>query len=153
MKSSLFFCKYFDGFSQRKFRETLVGLRFVSTALPENWYKRLPPIDEKEIEEKSIKGSGPGGQAINKTQNCCQIKHLPTGIVVTCQQTRFLEQNRLLARRQLQEKLDLFYNGDEGLVAQYRRERNENREAKRTETKLKLEKKRAFKSEREQTFD
>jgi len=47
--------------------------------LPESWYKRLPPIDEKDIEEKAIKGSGPGGQAINKTQNCCQIKHIPTG--------------------------------------------------------------------------
>jgi protein subunit release factor B len=51
----------------------------VSTALPDSWYKRFPPIDEKDIEEKAIKGSGPGGQAINKTHNCCQIKHIPTG--------------------------------------------------------------------------
>jgi protein subunit release factor B len=51
----------------------------VSTGLPDSWYKRLPPIDEKDIEEKAIKGSGPGGQAINKTHNCCQIKHIPTG--------------------------------------------------------------------------
>ena len=54
-------------------------VRFVSTGLPDSWYKRLPPIDEKDIEEKAIKGSGPGGQAINKTHNCCQIKHIPTG--------------------------------------------------------------------------
>ena len=65
--------------SQCSFRHVIIGIRCVSTALPESWYKRLPPIDEKDIEEKAIKGSGPGGQAINKTQNCCQIKHVPTG--------------------------------------------------------------------------
>lgn len=151
-----------------------VGTRYISTALPDSWYKRLPPIDEKEIEEKAIKGSGPGGQAINKTHNCCQIKHIPTGkharfttdvisssririeeektdfhllgIVVTCQQTRFLEQNRFLARRQLQEKLDFLLNGEQGLVAQYKREKSEKKDAKRIETKKNLERKRAFKS-------
>ncbi|CAF4099893.1 unnamed protein product [Rotaria magnacalcarata] len=124
-------------------------IRFISTALPDNWYKRLPPIDEKDIEEKAIKGSGPGGQAINKTHNCCQIKHIPTGIVVSCQQTRFLEKNRFLARRQLQERLDVLYNGDQSLVAQYKREKSEKKEAKRSETKKTLEKKRAFKSEQD----
>jgi protein subunit release factor B len=71
------------------------------------------------------------------------------GIVVTCQQTRFLEKNRLLARRQLQEKLDIHYHGEQGLVAQYKRERSEKREAKRLETKKTLEKKRLFKSEQD----
>lgn len=71
------------------------------------------------------------------------------GIVVSCQQTRFLEKNRLLARRQLQEKLDVFYNGEQGLVAQYKRERSEKREAKRLETKKTLEKKRAFKAQQD----
>ena len=69
------------------------------------------------------------------------------GIVVACQQTRFLEKNRLLARRQLQEKLDIHYNGEQGLVAQYKREKSEKRDAKRLETKKTLEKKRAFKAE------
>ena len=127
----------------------------MSTGLPDSWYKRLPPIEEKDLEEKAIKGSGPGGQSINKTQNCCQIKHIPTGrisknvlscriyclgIVVTCQQTRFLEKNRFLARRQLQEKLDVHYHGEESLVAQYKREKSEKKEAKRLETKKTLEK-------------
>lgn len=147
-------------------------IRFISTGLPESWYKRLPPIDEKDIEEKAIKGSGPGGQAINKTQNCCQIKHIPTGrshrktiegekttdsfvsgIVVTCQQTRFLEKNRELARRQLQERLDLHHNGENSLVAQYKREKAEKKFAKATETKQKLEKKRAFKAQLENSQD
>jgi protein subunit release factor B len=138
----------------------------VSTGLPDSWYKRLPSIDEKDLEEKAIKGSGPGGQSINKTHNCCQIKHIPTGdktrrilyfnekiiclgFVVTCQQTRFLEKNRVLARRQLQEKLDVYYNGEQSLVAQYKREKNEKKEAKRLETNKTLEKKRAFKSEQD----
>jgi hypothetical protein len=68
---------------------------------------------------------------------------------VTCQQTRFLEKNRFLARRQLQEKLDVYYNGDDSLVGQYKREKSEKKEAKRLETKKTLEKKRAFKSEQD----
>lgn len=71
------------------------------------------------------------------------------GIVVTCQQTRFLEKNRFLARRQLQEKLDLHFNGEQGLVAQYRREKSEKKESRRVETKRTLEKKRAFKAEQD----
>ncbi|CAF3541523.1 unnamed protein product [Rotaria sp. Silwood1] len=71
------------------------------------------------------------------------------GIVVTCQQTRFLEKNRFLARRQLQERLDIYYNGDQSLVAQYKREKSERKEIKRIETKKTLEKKRAFKSEQD----
>ena len=41
-----------------------------------------PPLIESELEERFIRGSGPGGQKINKTSNCVMLKHLPTGIVV-----------------------------------------------------------------------
>ena len=41
-----------------------------------------PVLDEADLEEKLIKGGGPGGQAVAKTSNCAQIKHLPTGLVV-----------------------------------------------------------------------
>ncbi|CAF2578972.1 unnamed protein product [Rotaria sp. Silwood2] len=149
MNFNLFCYKHFCRVACISIRQSIIKNRFISTALPDSWYKRLPPIDEKDIEEKAIKGSGPGGQAINKTQNCCQIKHIPTGIVVTCQQTRFLEKNRFLARRQLQERLDVYYNGDESLVTQYKREKSERKETKRIETKKTLEKKRAFKFEQD----
>jgi phosphopantothenoylcysteine synthetase/decarboxylase len=59
-----------------------------------------------------------------------------------------LEKNRFLARRQLQERLDVHYNGENSLIAQYKREKSERKQARRLETNKILEKKRAFKSER-----
>ena len=41
-----------------------------------------PPLDENELEEMFVRGSGPGGQAVNKTNNCVVLKHQPTGITV-----------------------------------------------------------------------
>lgn len=55
-------------------------------------------------------GSGPGGQAINKTKSNVSLMHKPTGIVVKCQETRSLETNRKLARRILVERLDQIEN-------------------------------------------
>lgn len=42
----------------------------------------LPILNEDELEEQFVRGSGPGGQATNKTSNCVVLKHIPTGIVV-----------------------------------------------------------------------
>jgi protein subunit release factor B len=42
----------------------------------------FPEISEVDLEEDIVKGSGPGGQAVNKTSNCVILKHRPTGIVV-----------------------------------------------------------------------
>ncbi|KAI9295333.1 hypothetical protein K502DRAFT_330004 [Neoconidiobolus thromboides FSU 785] len=67
-------------------------------------------LDEKEIIEKFIKGSGNGGQAINKTNSRVELKHLPTGIVVQCQKTRSQSENRKIARKMLREQLDILYN-------------------------------------------
>lgn len=48
----------------------------------------------------------------NKTSSAVQLKHLPTGIVVKCQETRSRSQNRKLARQHLAEKIDDFLNGE-----------------------------------------
>ncbi|KAL1928659.1 hypothetical protein VTP01DRAFT_2445 [Rhizomucor pusillus] len=68
-------------------------------------------LNESDLVEKFVKGSGPGGQAVNKRVNCVDLKHIPTGIRVQCQQTRSLEANRGIARKLLIEKLDDMING------------------------------------------
>ncbi|KAJ9065500.1 hypothetical protein DSO57_1018951 [Entomophthora muscae] len=68
-------------------------------------------FSENDLKEKFIKGSGNGGQAINKTNSCVEITHIPTGIVIQCQKTRSQAQNRKIARKLLLEKLDDHING------------------------------------------
>ncbi|ORY87649.1 RF-1 domain-domain-containing protein [Protomyces lactucae-debilis] len=79
-------------------------------------YPALPEISEDDIEEKFVRGTGPGGQKINKTSIVAQLKHLPSGIQVSCQETRSLQQNRSIARKRLREKVDAHINGDESRV-------------------------------------
>jgi protein subunit release factor B len=51
--------------------------------------------------EKFIRGSGSGGQKINKTASCVYLKHTPSGIEVKCQAQRSRELNRFIARKEL----------------------------------------------------
>ncbi|KAG6356150.1 hypothetical protein INS49_015537 [Diaporthe citri] len=78
---------------------------------------RPKPPPEHEFTEVYLKGSGPGGQKINKTNSAVQLRHIPTGIVVKCQDTRSREQNRKLAREHLAEKIDDMLNGDQSRSA------------------------------------
>ncbi|KAL5615629.1 hypothetical protein BROUX41_005667 [Berkeleyomyces rouxiae] len=73
---------------------------------------RPKPPPEVEIQESFLKGSGPGGQKINKTSSAVQLKHLPTGIVVKSQATRSRTQNRNIARELLAQRLDELYSGE-----------------------------------------
>jgi RF-1 domain len=41
-----------------------------------------PSVDEDHLEESFVRGRGPGGQAVNKTNNCVVLRHRPTGIIV-----------------------------------------------------------------------
>ena len=58
-------------------------------------------IEESELVEKFILGSGKGGQKVNKTHSCVYLKHIPSGHEVKCQKTRSRELNRIYARREL----------------------------------------------------
>ncbi len=59
-----------------------------------------------DVDERFIRGSGPGGQKINKTSSTVQLRHRPTGIEVRCQRERSQAANREMAWAELCAKLE-----------------------------------------------
>lgn len=99
-------------------------------------FSLLPKISDDDLEEWLVRGSGPGGQAVNKTSNCVMLRHKPTGIVVKCHITRVTEQNRKLAREMLIARLDHKFNGDKSVenqrkILDEKKSANENRKRKK----------------------
>ncbi|XP_046784082.1 probable peptide chain release factor C12orf65 homolog, mitochondrial isoform X1 [Gallus gallus] len=115
----------------------------------------LVELTEAELKEQFVRGDGPGGQATNKTSNCVVLKHVPSGIVVKCHQTRSVEKNRKIAREILQEKVDLFYKGEDSDVFKEIKASEKKKQEKKRRAKENLERKKHFKEmlqlEREQT--
>lgn len=104
-----------------------------------DWMERLH-INEIDLIEKFIIGSGKGGQKLHKTASTVYIKHLPSGMEIKCQESRSREDNRYFARVRLCEKLH-----DE--VCEEKSKRQQEKE------KLKRQKRRRSRRSKQKTLD
>ena len=84
-------------------------------------------IDEQDLIEKFILGSGRGGQKLQKTASTVYLKHLPTGLEIKCQESRSREDNRYFARIRLCEQFQAAFTNEKSkkqqLIEQIKRQK------------------------------
>lgn len=94
-------------------------------------------IAETDLIEGFIRGSGAGGQKINKTSVAVWLKHAPSGTEIRCQKSRSQALNRFLARRMLVERLEVKVRGE---TSERQQEREKIRRQKRKRSRRAQEK-------------
>ena len=85
-----------------------MGIFGVTQAKEDELRKRMAAcgVREEDLDESFITSGGPGGQKVNRSATCVQLKHKPTGLEVKMQQERSQSLNRFFARRRLCEMLE-----------------------------------------------
>lgn len=106
----------------------------------------IPILNENDLVETFVRGSGAGGQKINKTANKVVLVHTPTNLRVECQETRSLQQNRNIARKRLAMKLDELWNGSESKVQQKISKKIDKKQKQKARNQSRLRKKLEAKS-------
>ena len=84
-------------------------------------------LHEHDLEESFARSSGPGGQHVNKVSSAVTLRHLPTGIAVTVEDSRSQATNRKIARERLRH----------AIIQQGERERGARRGAREKERRRK----------------
>ena len=95
-------------------------------------------INPDDVEERFVRGSGHGGQKINKTSSTVQLVHVPTGIEVKVQKHREQSKNRLSAWKLLILKIEEKEKGEESRLAQeaFKIRKQKQKRSKRAQAKV-----------------
>lgn len=96
-------------------------------------------VRESDLEERFIRSGGPGGQHVNRTATCVQLRHKPTGVEVKMQKARSQGLNRFYARRRLCELIEAQEMGEESPEAKRQAKLRKQKARRRRKTRRKLE--------------